>query len=450
MYQISFLAFLAFLIVTPAPSMASIYSWKDANGVVTYSNNPTEAPNNSQMIVRSEESIEVGGVGEVGGAGLPAQPGRTFADTAGTPTPERPPRLATQGEFATQLVTELGLGSPADAGQAADILTGLRITPMLGDWAFDQPMTPELTLRLRQLTVAAADRGSITLTQEQALLAFDTTAALLNVEIPAPAEPNMVSDAPYPITEMPPLIDFYPPEPPYFPYYIWTPVAGGFWWGDYFYPGFFVLNVAQFCDHHFHDASFRFASLDPGHISHRMRGHISDHRLPGPGPTPGHRTAGHLQGGRQDSRQAGRFSAGPTSPSTRMSRSPGQPRSSFASMRSQQAAGRDARSPAATRTAYARPSMTGYHRGPSSYATTPRWSRSPQSPRSMMRTTFPSGSSSRRVASAGFRPAQSSFHGGMGMARASGSSFSGRGTFTGGGMRPSAGGFAHAGSSFHR
>ena len=45
-------------------------------------------------------------------------------------------------------------------------------------------MSPELTVRLRKLTVAAADRGWITLTPEQGLLAFDTASALVGLTIP--------------------------------------------------------------------------------------------------------------------------------------------------------------------------------------------------------------------------------------------------------------------------
>ena len=486
--KVSFLplfALLTFFIPIPVHAESTIYSWRDANGVLTYSNSPAGTPPNAQVVVRAEEPTPPGQYQSVEGA---------LVGTTPPQMPERPPYTATQGEFAVQLVKELGLGEPTDAGQAADILAGLRIAPSLGQWLFDQPMTPELTTRLRRLTVAAADRGAISLTQEQALLAFDTTAALLNVDIPTPTDQDIVSYAPYPMTDMPPLVDFYQPAPPYYPYYVWTPIAGGFWWGDYFFPGFYVLNVGQFCDHyprHYHDSNHRSASIDPGHISHHVRDHITAHRMgatPGMGTTPGTRNTRNFQGDRQGGRQEDRSTGGPAadsrgssadsgrtasdssrqaSDSSRINRSPSRPVPSVSSTPSRPTDLRASRSTAprtamATRPAnsyrssFSPPSSRSrsYHVSsinPRSFNARPYNSRSYNSmpSRSMHRTTLPSTLNYRRAA--GSAPPRPTFHGGTElMARAAGRASIGLGGMGGRGGFHSAGGSFHAGSSFHR
>ena len=444
MRAFSFLALFALpiaVVLTPALSTASIYSWRDANGVVTYSNDPPASPGIAEVTVRAEEAV-------------PSMPSAAesfeaaVVDADQPRMPERSPYEATEGEFISQLVRELGLGEPADAGQAADALTDLRITPPLGEWRFDQPMTPELTIRLRQLTVAAAERGAITITPEQALLAFDSAAALLNVDIPVAADQETVPDDPYPIADMPPLIDFYQPTPAFSPYYIWTPIDGGFWWGYNFFPGYYVLNVGLFCDHYYnhyygydghdhrdshhggHGRGARFASIDPGHISHHLNGHIQNHQL----------------------------RARPSTAAGRTITSPGQPRSPFAptspSIRSGRAGLRASRPGAAqSLVSFARP--TGAYRtplqSPSAHArsfTSPSY-RSPSyraysaAPRWTGRTAF-TPPSIRRAGGAGVAPSRPSFRGGMSTTRSAGRSF------TGGSIQHSAGGFSQAGSSFRR
>jgi hypothetical protein len=442
MRRSSFLALLgltvlpAAVVLTPASSTASIYSWRDANGVVTYSNTPPAVTTNAPVAVLVTETAppEPPGV---------ATAGPMLADAVQPQPPDPSPYVATQGDFVVQLVRELGLGEPADAGEAADVLTNLRIVPPLGIWRFDQPMTPELTIRLRQLSVAAADRGEIDITPEQALLAFDTAAALLHVDIPAPTDQASISDDPYPIADMPPLIDFYQPAPVFYPYYIWTPVYGGFWWGYSYFPGYWVLNVTLFCNHYYdhyygynYDGHYsdghhrdyahgyrgwdaRFASIDPAHISHRLNGHINEHRLHARPPAAGRTVS-----------------------------SPGQPRSPFhrtipqtiphtiPTMRAGVAGLRATRPVGTDRVSYARSPLT--HRAaprplsshsPSFHARSPHartyispFYRSPSfrgpytSSRSMGRAAFTPPSKS-HYGSPGAAPSRPSFHGGMGMTR---------------------------------
>jgi Domain of unknown function (DUF4124) len=415
------------IVLTPAFSPASIYSWRDASGVTTYSNVPPAVPVNAQITVRTMETVPT----ETAGVEL--------VSAVQPQSPERSPYMATQAEFAVQLVKELGLGQPADAGQAADVLTNLRIAPPLGEWIFDQPMTPELTIRLRQLTVAAAGRGEITITPEQALLAFDTAAALLNVDIPASGDQDTISDAPYPIADLPPLIEFSSPPPVFYPYYIWSPIAGGFWWGNAFFTGYYVLNVGLFCNHypnHYYGHSYynyyngyrrnypasraRFTAIDPGHISHHVRGHIEDHAL----------------------------RSRPAYDAARTISSPGQKQVTFASMRSGRTGLRASQPASSTRSSFARPMPARPmidRRTPTVYNAT-----ATRSPRSMNRIAFPAASN-RRINSAGVPPIRSAVRGGMsggteGM-RTTGHSPSGRRTLVGGQPHRSSGG-VRAGSTF--
>ncbi len=251
----------------PAHSAVTVYTWRDASGVITFSDNPTDAPRDAQVEVLSEYSN-------------PQPVSETDStEAAAAEIPERPSRVATQGEFATQLVRELGLGKAPSAKEAADILTTVRIAPPLGRWELDQPMTPELTVRLRTLTVAAAKRGEIAITPEQALLAFDTAAALLDVSIPATTPPD-TSESSYPVVEAPPVVYLYPPPPDIYPYYIWVPVAGGFWWNNFLFPGFFVLDVNLFFfnDHRFFFRD-QFLAVNVSVIQRHFLNRIIDHHL---------------------------------------------------------------------------------------------------------------------------------------------------------------------------
>ncbi|HUJ79255.1 MAG TPA: DUF4124 domain-containing protein [Nitrospiria bacterium] len=448
---LSLLIVLASLTLIPVPTEAAIYSWRDANGVVTYSNSPPALAGTAQVSVRATEAVDPGPFD-------PVSADTTLVDADQPQPPERAPYVATEGDFILQLVRELGLGDPSDARQAADVLTNLRIAPPLGTWQFDEPMTPELTIRLRQLSVAAADRGDIDISPEQALLAFDTAAALLNVDIPAAADQQSIPDDAYPIADLPPLVDMYQPSPDFSPYYVWTPVYGGFWWGYNFFPGYWVLNVGLFCDHydnhyyghghygghdhrsydHGYRGGARFASIDPSHISHHMNGHIQDHQL-----------RGHSPAGRTVS-------------------SPGQPRSPFAAMPSRHTGLYSPRPVAPDRASYARPLSTA--RTPfrsSSYYSPSLRARSfhgstyvaPSSRASSFRGTYLSprstgrsalmSQSMRRFGGSGVASSRPSFHGGMGGTRSSGFS-SGGGRFSGGRAHSSGRGVSSAGSSSHR
>ncbi len=133
--------------------------------------------------------------------------------------------------FAVQLVGEIGFGQDRSPQEAADLLTQIRVSPPLGRWKFDEPMTPNLVARLRTLTVSAAQRGAISIQPEEALLAFDTTAALLGVSIPA-SSPSERSDSSSSsgVLDAPPLVLINEPPPQILSSYVWIPVDQGFFW----------------------------------------------------------------------------------------------------------------------------------------------------------------------------------------------------------------------------
>ncbi|MDA2935420.1 DUF4124 domain-containing protein [Acidobacteria bacterium AH-259-D05] len=240
-----------------------LYIWRDENGVTTFSNVPTWALGDTPVQV---ESVR-----------LPTQRAseKGLSETTPGSSSERPMRLVTQGEFAVQLVRELGLGENFTPQEAADILSSVRIAPRLGNWELNEIMTPELTTRLRTLTVSAAQMGWLTVTPEQALLAFDTAAALLGVDIPiltgkpAPA-------APLPSVQVPPLIYLSPPPAPFYSSYTWVPIAGGFFWHGVSIHGFFTLHGLHLHGHFFNDHHFVFA---PHIIQHHFVGHFVGHSI---------------------------------------------------------------------------------------------------------------------------------------------------------------------------
>lgn len=271
---IALLATLGSLVSSPAGS--TIYTWQDQNGVVSFTDDPKSAPSDAKVKVWSNDSAPQGASSNNSSEIIP--------DATDKPIPEQmqatAPSPVTQGEFAVQLVTELGLGKQLGPEEAADLLTRIRIAPPLGRWEFNEPMTPELTVRLRTLTVAATQMGWLTLTPDQALLSFDTTAALLGVVIPANSSPA-TAELSYPNVEIPPpLVYVTQPPPVVVSYYAWVPVVDGFWLGNTWFGGFFVLT--SFHRHEFRHHRF---FIDHEIIERRINDHIVNHRFgrePGP------------------------------------------------------------------------------------------------------------------------------------------------------------------------
>jgi hypothetical protein len=259
------------------PAQATIYSWQDENGVQIFTDDPSAPPKDAKVEVWDPSSVR--SVSSI-------TPPETLSSEPSSAPPEGiqqvSSRVVTEGEFAVQLATELGLSKTTDPKEAAELLTRVRIAPPLGRWELDESVTPDLTVRLRALTVAATDEGWLSLTPEEALLAFDTAAALAGVAIPT-APPSEDLEPPYQEAVLPPpLVYLYPPPTTLFSYYSWVPVTGGFWWYNTWFGGYFVLT--NFHPHPFHHHRFVF---DSGFLRHRFSDRIGGHRREGSiGKTP--------------------------------------------------------------------------------------------------------------------------------------------------------------------
>ena len=154
MHRLCSLAPLLLIVPTLALADVAVYSWRNADGTMTFTDNPALAPRNAAVDVRAYA---------------------TASDEVA--------RTATQREFAHRLAIELGLGNRFTAEQAAEALAEVGITPPLGTWDLDAPMTLALVERLRTLTVAAALGGKIALDVDRAVIAFESTAALVGIKI---------------------------------------------------------------------------------------------------------------------------------------------------------------------------------------------------------------------------------------------------------------------------
>lgn len=266
------LAILVSLLWISTPlSATTLYTWRNADGSIMFTDSPKGAPPDVQVRVWAEvESVP-----------SPPTPPLT-PESESTPASDLPVLVApsaqpvTQGEFAVQLAEELALGEHSDEDEAADLLSRIRIAPRLGRWELDQSMTPELTIRLRKLTVASAAEGWIAVTPEEGLLAFDTTAAFLGVAIPETADSDTSDeDALFPVADTPPLVYVVAPPAAVFPYYVWQPWPGGYWWNGVIVSGVFVLDVDRFIAHRHKHRRHYDAALAPDRIGHRVQRQVA-------------------------------------------------------------------------------------------------------------------------------------------------------------------------------
>jgi hypothetical protein len=171
---------ICFVLLLPCASAdSSVYSWRDKNGTMTFSDNPALAPKGTAVEVRSYFTSAV--------------------SDKGVAAP------ITQRAFARRLAIELGLGDTLTPEQAAATLAKVGIAPQLGRWHLDEPMTSSLIERLRTLTAGAAVARRIALDPEQAVIAFDSAVALVGIKIrgaasqPPTPEPVVAEPAPQPV-----------------------------------------------------------------------------------------------------------------------------------------------------------------------------------------------------------------------------------------------------------
>ncbi|MFQ5579852.1 MAG: DUF4124 domain-containing protein [Nitrospiria bacterium] len=212
------------------------------------------------------------------GVPIPANQGSALLEYLPPDQGILPLSLVTQGEFAVRLSHELGLGQDLTDVEATRILSDLRIAPPLGIWEHNAAMNPDLTSRLRTLTVAASQMEWISVSPEQALFAFDSAAALSGVSIPF--DPEKIAASPRTIV-VPPLV--YVSPPPYFiaPYYTWVTIPNGFLWHGSTVKGFFALHSAHINIHFFNGHRFSFKSrFVRHHFLNNLRGrHLAKRRM---------------------------------------------------------------------------------------------------------------------------------------------------------------------------
>ncbi|NOY84628.1 MAG: hypothetical protein GXO96_07380, partial [Nitrospirae bacterium] len=227
------------------------------NGVLAFSDDPTLAPKGVKAEVwslSSEQNISIirrtKRLGKLPPEIVPTK--RVEEDRLQISIP-----VVSQGAFAVQLVRELGLAQNISYEEAAETLSEIRISPTLGDWALDRAMTPTLTTRLRTLSVSATQMGWLLITPEQALLAFDTAAALTGLPIPQITETEN-RDVSNPLISVLPLVYISPPPLQMISSYRWIPVLNGFSFYGTTVHGYYALHRAGLNAHHFKGYRFAF------------------------------------------------------------------------------------------------------------------------------------------------------------------------------------------------
>jgi hypothetical protein len=222
--------------------------------------------------------------------GLLLMPVMTYGQSEQAPT-EAPPieqPLVREGDFAVDLVNALDLSSTSDETEAESILGSAGIAPRNG-WIADYPVTPDILSEIRNSIDGAADSGKIKMGKDDAVKAFENVKADLTLDVRSYTEgkPHEVNpSAEYPGTsainnyyydEGPPIVTYYAPPPDYYYLYEWVPYP--FWWYDFWFPGFFVLNDfhrvihfhhrTAFISNHFNDfRDHRVFRIDPAHRFH--------------------------------------------------------------------------------------------------------------------------------------------------------------------------------------
>jgi len=161
--------------------------------------------------------------------------------------------LVREGDFATKLVETFSLGSVGSEAEAESALGSVGIAPKSG-WIADYPVTPDILIELRDAVKEAADSGRLSMSTDDALLAFNSLAAESGLPVVSDSDSeNAVKDAGnysqytdptiinnYYYSEGPPVVTYYPPPWDYYSFYAWVPYP--FWWSSFWFPGFFILH----------------------------------------------------------------------------------------------------------------------------------------------------------------------------------------------------------------
>ena len=184
--------------------------------------------------------------------------------------------LVPEGDFALKLAAALKLGTPTEEAQAEDMLTSAGIAPKNG-WIVDYPVTPNIIGELQNAVATAADSKKLPMGKDEALKAFQDLTTEVGLAV-APGSGQYAKSQPptgseyvqpqeinnYYDEEGPPVVTYYPPPWDYYYLYAWVPYP--FWYSEFFFPGFFVLN------------DFDFVFVGHHHHHHRITNHFFDSR----------------------------------------------------------------------------------------------------------------------------------------------------------------------------
>ncbi len=172
------------------------------------------------------------------------------SDQSGQTSPPLAQELVREGDFAIKLQAALGLGTTQDEVEAESSLGEVGIAPRNG-WIADYPVTPDIITELQKSVSDAALAQKLPDDKNEALQIFQDTVAGLNLSIrsyaanqPHPSGPEQFPDQTvvnnYYYNQGPPVVTYYAPPPDYYYMYSWVPCP--FWWTDFWFAGFFILQ----------------------------------------------------------------------------------------------------------------------------------------------------------------------------------------------------------------
>lgn len=174
------------------------------------------------------------------------------AEQAKTALPPVAQPLIREGEFAVKLVSVFQLGAGVDEVEAENLLAQAGIAPGNG-WIADYPVTPDIAGELQKAVSSAADSKKLTISKDEAVKRFQDAIADIKVSVKPyagnppesqPSGPESYSNPAdinnYYTTEGPPVITYYSPPHDYL--YLYALVPYPFWWNNFWFPGFYILN----------------------------------------------------------------------------------------------------------------------------------------------------------------------------------------------------------------
>lgn len=157
-----------------------------------------------------------------------------------------------EGDFAVKLVFAFALGTTEDEVEAENILGSVGISPRNG-WIADYPVTPDIMGEIQKSVIDAVDSKKLSMSKDEALKRFQDVTTETDLDIRSYtgepqgttppdstnyANPTVINN--YYNNQGPPVVTYYAPPPDYYYLYAWVPYP--FWWFDFWFPGFFILN----------------------------------------------------------------------------------------------------------------------------------------------------------------------------------------------------------------